>query len=366
MPKSYTGSVATDQALAGFTGGAVSTIFLHPLDLIKTRFQVNASQAAPRLGGTLRSFQQIYRSEGFRNGLYRGLTPNFAGATMSWGLYFYLYAGIKGQMPVDPATGRLGPTQHMTASVLGGALTAVVTNPLWVIKTRMCTTKKTTPGAYQSLGQGLSTLVRTEGIQGLYRGIIPALFGVSHGAIQFMAYEQLKYWRQEVKKKRWEKKFLEEVRGKANVPVASAAAGVQSSTGVTMDPKTFEKLRESRLLEKKHDWETLSTIEYLCMAASSKVTATVATYPYQVLRSRLQMMNNPQNGGMPYSGVMDCIRKIKKAEGILGFYKGVAPNVIRVLPGTCITFLVYETVSAWCRNHARYGLDEVTPVRLHA
>lgn len=47
-----------------------------------------------------------------------------------------------------------------------------------------------------------------------------------------------------------------------------------------------------------------------------------------------------------------------RAEGLLGFYKGVAPNVIRVLPGTCITFLVYETVSAWCRNHARYGLDE--------
>ncbi|KAH7051401.1 mitochondrial carrier domain-containing protein, partial [Linnemannia elongata] len=315
-----------DQALAGFTGGAVSTIFLHPLDLIKTRFQVNASQAAPKLGGTLRSFQEIYRSEGFRHGLYRGLTPNFAGATVSWGLYFYLYAGIKASMPVDPSTGRLGPTQHMAASMIGGALTAVVTNPFWVIKTRMCTTKKATPGSYQSLIGGLTSLFRTEGVQGLYRGIVPALFGVSHGAIQFMAYEQLKYWRQEAKKKR-------------------------------MDAKTFAKLRESRLLEKKHDWETLSTIEYLCMAASSKVTATVATYPYQVLRSRLQMMRNPQTG-VEYTGVMDCIRKIKRAEGLLGFYKGVAPNVIRVLPGTCITFLVYETVSAWCRNHARYGLDE--------
>ncbi|GJJ75942.1 hypothetical protein EMPS_08300 [Entomortierella parvispora] len=358
MPKSYTGSVATDQALAGFSGGAVSTIFLHPLDLIKTRFQVNASQAAPRIGGTLRSFQQIYRSEGFRNGLYRGLTPNFAGATVSWGLYFYLYAGIKAQMPVDPSTGRLGPSQHMVASTLGGALTAVVTNPLWVIKTRMCTTKKSTPGAYQNLAQGLVTLVRAEGVQGLYRGIVPALFGVSHGAIQFMAYEQLKYWRQEVKKKRWEKQFLEEVRGMSNVPIQETAAARPSDvTGVSMDPKTFEKLRESRLLEKKHDWETLSTIEYLCMAASSKVTATVATYPYQVLRSRLQMMSNPQSG-VVYTGVMDCIRKIRRAEGLLGFYKGVAPNVIRVLPGTCITFLVYETVSAWCRNHARYGLDE--------
>ncbi|KAI8606649.1 putative mitochondrial folate carrier protein Flx1 [Dissophora ornata] len=315
MPKSYTGSVATDQALAGFTGGAVSTICLHPLDLIKTRFQVNASQSSPRIGGTLRSFQQIFRNEGFRHGLYRGLTPNFAGATVSWGLYFYLYAGIKAKMPVDPNTGRLGPGQHMTASMLGGAMTAVVTNPFWVIKTRMCTTKKTDPGAYRSLVGGLVTLVKTEGIKGLYRGIVPALFGVSHGAVQFVAYEQLKYWRQEVKRKNWEKHFLEEIHGKSSA---------------------------------------LISVEYLCMAASSKVAATVATYPYQVLRSRLQMMSNPQSG-VVYTGVIDCVRKIKRAEGLLGFYKGVAPNVIRVLPGTCITFLVYETVSAWCRKHARYG-----------
>ncbi|KAG0330483.1 hypothetical protein BGZ99_003054 [Dissophora globulifera] len=343
MPKSYTGSVATDQALAGFTGGAVSTICLHPLDLIKTRFQVNASQAAPRIGGTFRSFQQIYRSEGFRRGLYRGLTPNFAGATVSWGLYFYLYAGIKARMPVDPATGRLGPSQHMSASMLGGAMTAVVTNPFWVIKTRMCTTKALDPGAYQSLVGGLVSLVRTEGAKGLYRGIVPALFGVSHGAVQFVAYEQLKYWRQEVKRKNWEREFLREIQGQADAPITDMVA--------------MRELRERRLQEKKHDWETLSTVEYLCMAASSKVAATVVTYPYQVLRSRLQMMSNPQSG-VVYTGVMDCIRKIKRAEGMLGFYKGVAPNVIRVLPGTCITFLVYETVSAWCRNHARYGLDE--------
>ncbi|KAF9363202.1 hypothetical protein BGX34_004666 [Mortierella sp. NVP85] len=350
MPKSYTGSVATDQALAGFTGGAVSTVFLHPLDLIKTRFQVNASKGGPRIGGTFRSFQEIYRNEGFRHGLYRGLTPNFAGATVSWGLYFYLYAGIKSSMPVDPNTGRLGPSQHMAASMLGGALTAVVTNPFWVIKTRMCTTQKTSPGAYQSLLGGLVSLTRTEGIKGLYRGMIPALFGVSHGAVQFVAYEQLKYWRQEVKQRKWEKQFLEEVRGTSDTSLSDSLA-------LDMGSESFEKLRQTRLREKKHDWETLSTVEYLCMAASSKVAATVVTYPYQVLRSRLQMMNN-QNGEVVYTGVMDCIRKIKRAEGILGFYKGVAPNVIRVLPGTCITFLVYETVSAWCRDHARYGLDD--------
>jgi len=36
---SFTGNPALDQAIAGFGAGAVSTIVLHPLDLIKTRFQ---------------------------------------------------------------------------------------------------------------------------------------------------------------------------------------------------------------------------------------------------------------------------------------------------------------------------------------
>lgn len=53
-----------------------------------------------------------------------------------------------------------------------------------------------------------------------------------------------------------------------------------------------------------------------------------------------------------YMGVMDCIRKIAAAEGYIGFYKGLAPNIIRVLPGTCITFLVYENLSQFFKRHA--------------
>ena len=33
-------------------------------------------------------------------------------------------------------------------------------------------------------------------------------------------------------------------------------------------------------------------------------------------------------------------------EGIAGFYRGLATNVVRVLPGTCVTFVVYENI-AW-------------------
>jgi solute carrier family 25 folate transporter 32 len=45
-----------------------------------------------------------------------------------------------------------------------------------------------------------------------------------------------------------------------------------------------------------------------------------------------------------YSGVIDCIGKILKREGISGFFKGCLTNAIRVAPSAAITFVVYEWV----------------------
>uniref|UniRef100_A0A8D2AIT1 Uncharacterized protein n=1 Tax=Sciurus vulgaris TaxID=55149 RepID=A0A8D2AIT1_SCIVU len=77
----------------------------------------------------------------------------------------------------------------------------------------------------------------------------------------------------------------------------------------------------------------------ISVAALSKIFAVAATYPYQVVRARLQDQH------MCYNGVTDVIAKTWRKEGIGGFYKGIAPNLIRVTPACCITFVVYENVS---------------------
>ncbi|KAH6571505.1 hypothetical protein BASA50_003512 [Batrachochytrium salamandrivorans] len=291
-------SASTDQAIAGFTAGAISSAVLHPLDLVKTRFQVNEKFKA-RLS-LIDSLKSISKQSGTR-ALYRGLSANMAGATVSWGLYFWWYSNIKDWMRAsspDRKTSKLAPSQHLMASASAGMLTCLLANPLWLIKTRMCTQKATDPGAYRHVIDGLVQVVRHEGVSGLYRGIVPALVGVSHGALQFMVYEEMKHLRTNI--------------------VHSA------------------------------DMDKLNTLEYICMAATSKVFATIFTYPYQVVKSRMQVQSSYVS--TLYSGTIGTVTQIARNEGMGGFYKGMGVNIVRVLPGTCITFAVYEGMSKFLRS----------------
>jgi solute carrier family 25 folate transporter 32 len=45
---------------------------------------------------------------------------------------------------------------------------------------------------YNGMTDALVKVYRMEGVKGLYRGFVPGMFGVSHGAIQFMTYEEMK------------------------------------------------------------------------------------------------------------------------------------------------------------------------------
>lgn len=55
---------------------------------------------------------------------------------------------------------------------------------------------------YTIIQDGLMQLGKQEGIGGLSKGMVLALFGVSNGAIQFMAYEELKRWRVDARRNR--------------------------------------------------------------------------------------------------------------------------------------------------------------------
>jgi len=94
-----------DHAVAGLVAGSFTTLIMHPLDLVKVRFQI-ADKPNPQTlssiekgkgrasGGVVRFGKEVYgamaeavKKDGWK-GLYRGLGPNVAGNASSWGLYF--------------------------------------------------------------------------------------------------------------------------------------------------------------------------------------------------------------------------------------------------------------------------------------
>lgn len=161
----------------------------------------------------------------------------------------------------------------------------------------MLSTSSNYPGAYTSIFDGARQIFRSEGWRGFYKGLVPSLFGVSHGALQFMAYEKLKISRR---------------RG--------------GGGGTAQQQQQQQQQRDLR------------TFDFLLLSGLAKIFAAVVSYPYQVIRARLQIYDTAK----AYKGSRDAVTQVWRHEGIKGFYKGLAPNLLRVMPSTWVTFLVYE------------------------
>eukprot|EP01104_Vermistella_antarctica_P009843 TRINITY_DN257_c0_g3_i1.p1 TRINITY_DN257_c0_g3~~TRINITY_DN257_c0_g3_i1.p1 ORF type:complete len:243 (-),score=37.57 TRINITY_DN257_c0_g3_i1:77-805(-) len=221
--------------------------------------------------------------------LYQGLVPNFIGASAAWGSYFFLYNVCKKRYGETSEHG-LSHGQHLLCGLQAGGLTAAFTNPIWVVKTRMQLQLNSDPRSYKCMSDAFRQIWNQEGMRGLYKGLGASMFGVSHGAIQFMVYEEIR----------------------------------------------------KRMLERAESHK-LTSIHWICAGGLSKVVAAISTYPYQVIRSRVQIRPDDSRRS-PYHGVRDVVAKTWKHEGLAGFYRGLWINVMRVAPASAITFMVYEQV----------------------
>ena len=153
----------------------------------------------------------------------------------------------------------------------------------------MLSTSSAQTGAYPGMIYGLRAIYKTEGLRGFFHGLTPTLFGVSHGALYFVAYEKLKSWR--------------------------------------------------RMSKQDH---ILSNTDTIVASALSKTFAGTLTYPHQLVRARMQTYDPGATTRVQGPGLVALIQQIWRNEGFVGYYKGLVPNLLRVVPSTCVTFLVYE------------------------
>lgn len=196
--------------IAGVSGGVVSTSLLLPLDVVKLRLQVTESKVH-RWFRSLRIFGGIIKYEGIQ-GLYVGWTPAVIGSAVSWGGYFFLYEGMKrqlldyrqrtGSIPEHKSNSEtvavsLSSLDNFVLACASGAAMVALTNPIWLLKTRMQLQMKRTSAnhkikPYHGIWDAATTIVREEGPLALYKGSGVALLLTSHGGVQFVVYEYLR------------------------------------------------------------------------------------------------------------------------------------------------------------------------------
>ena len=182
------------------------------------------------------------------------------------------------------------------------------------------------PWHYKSTLDAARKMYKTEGFLSFYSGLAPALLGLTHVAVQFPAYEYLKT------------KFTGQGMGESDADEQPRYTGVVAASVL------------------------------------SKILASSATYPHEVIRTRLQTQQRSMpamsheyasfRGGlegsenldppkiiaqaksvMPrYKGLITTAKTIYKEEGWRAFYAGMGTNMMRAIPAATTTLLTYEYV----------------------
>ena len=266
----------------------------------------------------------------------------------TWAVYLTVYN--KTQAFFRTKTGELYPAQHkrlrlltmidnwfvanVYASLCGGACSTMATNPIWVIKTRLMSQSSLranvhhskAPWHYRNTLDAARKMYSHEGVLSFYSGLTPALLGLAHVAIQFPLYEVFK------------EKF----------------------TGIDRGVKESDE-------DRSHHFYSLALAVFL-----SKVCASTATYPHEVVRTRLQTQQRsstspssrslldadsimksgqgetqanvkmPFGVGMRPKGTWQICKMIYIEEGWRGFYAGLGTNLLRTIPSAMTTILTFE------------------------
>ncbi|KAL3648704.1 hypothetical protein CASFOL_005107 [Castilleja foliolosa] len=196
--------------ISGAFAGCAATIGSYPFDLLRT---ILASQGEPKIYPNMRSaLVDILQTRGFR-GLYAGLTPTLVEIIPYAGLQFGTYDTFKrwtmawNRRKSPYATQEddvISSFQLFTCGLAAGTCAKAVCHPLDVVKKRFQVEglqrdprygARVEQHAYRNMCDGLRQILHTEGLAGLYKGIVPSIIKAAPaGAVTFVAYEYTSDW----------------------------------------------------------------------------------------------------------------------------------------------------------------------------
>ncbi|PWY99024.1 putative ODC2-mitochondrial 2-oxodicarboxylate carrier [Testicularia cyperi] len=285
------------QFTAGAIAGVTELLCLYPLDVVKTRMQLQGKTSAPgaeRYNGMVDAFRKIIKSEGAGR-LYRGLVPplmleapkravKFA-ANDFWGK---TYRNITG-------TDKMTQSLSVLTGCSAGATESVVVVPFELVKIRL--QDRAQSHLYTGPMDVVRKIIQADGVLGLYAGL------------------ESTFWRHVL----WNGGYF------------GCIFQVKS-----LLPKPSNKPEEIR--------------NNFISGAIGGFVGTALNTPADVVKSRIQ--NTPNVPGVPrkYNWTFPSMLMIAREEGAGALYKGFTPKVLRLAPGGGVLLLVVEIVLEQWRN----------------
>ncbi|RLN94456.1 hypothetical protein BBJ28_00005397 [Nothophytophthora sp. Chile5] len=280
--------------MAGMAGGVAEACILQPLDVTKTRMQLDT---AGKYNGMINCSKTIYKEEGGM-ALYKGLSPFVTNMVLKYALRFGSFAWFKEQI----AGGKdkpITPTINFTAGLLAGCFESVlIVTPFEVIKTRM--QKEVGVGRFKGPVDCARQVVKNEGITALWKGNVPTMARQgSNQAFNFMAFAWLNH-------NVWDKQ--------------------------------------------DGDGKTLPTYATFINGLIAGSLGPMFNTPMDVLKTRLMAQETIKGQELKYKGFVDALRVIAREEGMGALWKGLLPRLTRMAPGQAITWTVVMRVTSIFEN----------------
>ncbi|KAJ2687152.1 hypothetical protein IWW39_003132 [Coemansia spiralis] len=277
-------------ALAGAGGGIISMAVTYPLITVNTRLQVQRKKDSTSYTGNMDALRKILSTEGIA-GLFSGLESALFGAAVTNGVYYYFFEAVKAAFERASKRKNMSTVESMVSGAVAGAMTCIITNPIWVVNTRLTVKQKSTAeGESPTTVQAFAEVIKEDGVLALWQGIIPALILVINPIIQYTAFEQLK--------------------------------------------NRVERFRK------------LGSLDFFVLGAISKLAATSITYPYILLKSRMQLKQS-KNEGERYDSLVDGLRKVVAQEGVAGLYNGIESKLLQSVLTASFLFMSKEALFSY-------------------
>jgi len=272
--------------------------------------------------GSLDVVRQVCAREGPLQ-LYSGLSSALMGVGCSSACYFYCYYLLKSLVLRYNGSRNLGPLANIGVASVSGVINVLVTLPIWLVNTRMTVGPSAGAQKYTSIWDAIVRIHKEEGIQGFYRGILPSIILVSNPAIQFVVYDQCI-------------RLLTKQAAQAAAKAAATAAGAATAATAASTAAGVAAAASAAVAPAK-----LSSLHFFLLGAFSKAAATLATYPYQVVKSRQQASRQPDS-----ASTTALVKRIWREEGLPAFFNGMTAKMSQTVLNSALMFLIYERLVA--------------------